>query len=178
MEIFYQRMGKVPAPIFDTQIAGMVLGYGESVSYETIVNKTIGLPVDKSSRFTDWSKRPLTDNQLEYAMNDVLHLREVYVVLEKRLQETGRRKWIDEEEEPLLDPKTYDVDVNEVWRKIRLRNNAPKHLVVLQAAARWREETARERNVPRGRVMKDEVLAEVAQSKPDNFSALQSIRGF
>jgi len=178
MEIFYQRMNKVPAPLFDTQVAAMVLGYGESVSYESLVNKVLGLPLDKSSRFTDWSKRPLTDKQIEYAMGDVVHLHNIYQVLRDRLEETKRMEWIKEEEEPLLDPRTYDVDPNEVWKKIRLRNTSPRYLAFIQAAAKWRELTARARNVPRGRIMKDETLAEVAQSKPEDFATLQAIRGF
>jgi len=178
MEIFYHEMKAVPSPIFDTQIAAMVCGYGESVGYESLVNKVLGLPVDKSSRFTDWSKRPLSDKQLDYAMNDVLHLRDIYHALAKQLQKTGRAHWIEEEMAPLLDPATYDMNPDDAWRKIRLRNTSPRYLAMLRAAAKWRELVARERNVPRGRIMKDETLAEVAQSKPKDFTALQSIRGF
>jgi len=179
MEIFHQCMGgKLPAPIFDTQVAAMVLGYGESIGYEGLVNKVLGKAVDKSSRFTDWSKRPLTDKQIDYAMGDVIHLREIYLVMEKRLAETGRLSWIREEMEPLLESKTYETDPDEAWRKIRLRNTSPKYLALLQAAARWREITARGRNVPRGRIMKDETLAEVAHTKPASFADLQAIRGF
>jgi len=178
IEIFYHHAGKVPSPIYDTQIAAMVCGYGESAGYESLVNKILHRSVDKSSRFTDWSKRPLTEKQLTYAMDDVLHLREIYAALQKRLTETGRAHWINEEMQPLLDPKTYDMDPNDAWRKIRLRQNSPRYLAMAQAAARWRELTARERNVPRGRVMKDETLAEVAHTKPEDFVGLQAIRGF
>ena len=169
MEIFYQKMGALPSPIFDTQVAAMVLGYGESIGYEGLVNKVLGKPVDKSSRFTDWGRRPLTDKQIEYAMGDVLHLREISEIFGQKLDESGRTEWIDEEMQPLLDPKTYETDPDEAWRKIRLRNTSPRYLALLQAAARWRELTARGRNVPRGRVMKDETLAEVAHAKAGRF---------
>ena len=178
MEIFHQAMGILPAPLFDTQIAAMVCGYGESVGYEALVNKVLGKSVDKSSRFTDWSKRPLTEKQIDYAIHDVLHLRHIYIALQKRLEETGRISWIGDEMEPLMDPKTYMTDENEVWRKFRLRNTSPRNLAMLQAAARWREVTARMRNVPRGRIMKDETLAEVALSKVKTFAELQAVRGF
>lgn len=178
MEIFHQKMGALPQPIFDTQVAAMVLGYGESIGYEGLVNKVLGKPVDKSSRFTDWAKRPLSEKQIEYAMGDVIHLRDIYRALQKRLEETGRTEWIKEEEEPLLIPDTYEVNPDEAWRRIRLRNTSPRYLAMLQAAARWRELTARGRNVPRGRIIKDETLAEVAHTKPASFADLQAIRGF
>ena len=178
MEIFYQKMGALPQPIFDTQVAAMFLGFGESIGYEGLVNKVLGLPLDKSSRFTDWARRPLTEKQIDYAMGDVHHLRGIYTALQKKLEETGRAPWLREEEEPLLDPKTYDVDPDEVWRRLRLRNTSPKYLALMRAAARWRELTARGRNVPRGRIMKDEALAEAAQAKVDSYPALQAIRGF
>jgi len=178
MEIFYQGMNALPAPLFDTQVAAMVCGYGESIGYEALVNRVLGLPVDKSSRFTDWSKRPLSDKQIEYAIGDVLHLRGIYRALQKRLDESGRTGWIEEEMLPLLDPRTYVTDPDEAWKKFRLRNSSPRFLAMLQAAARWRELTARARNVPRGRIMKDETLAEVAHLKSPDFAALQGIRGF
>ncbi|HEU5046720.1 MAG TPA: ribonuclease D [Rickettsiales bacterium] len=179
MEIFYHASGGViPAPMFDTQIAAMVCGYGESVSYETLVNKILRAPLDKSSRFTDWSRRPLTDKQLVYALDDVLHLRKIYLELSQRLADMGRKEWIAEEMQPLLDPLTYDNDPNEAWKKIRVRNASPRYLAALQATACWRELLARERNVPRSRIMKDETLAEVAHSRPEDFAALQAIRGF
>ena len=178
LEIFYQKMGALPRPIFDTQIAAMALGYGESVGYESLVNRVLGKSIDKSSRFTDWSRRPLTEKQIDYAMCDVLYLREISQVLGEKLDESARTEWIQEEMEPLLHPRTYDVDPDDVWRKIRFRNTSPRYLAVLRAVARWRELTARGRNVPRGRVMKDETISEVAQSKPEDFAALQAIRGF
>jgi ribonuclease D len=178
MEIFYHAMGKVPSPIFDTQIAAMVCGYGESVSYASLVEKIMGIPVDKSSRFTDWSKRPLSPNQLEYAMNDVVYLREIYKALAAQLQKTRRTSWIEEEMQPLLDPATYDMNPDEAWQRIKLRNTSPRYLALLQAVARWREITARSRNIPRTRIMKDDTLAEVANAKPQDFTALQAIRGF
>ncbi len=178
VEIFYHAMKSIPAPLFDTQVAAMVCGYGESVSYESLVSKILGKPVDKSSRFTDWAKRPLSEKQLQYALDDVLHLRGIYLALEEQLKKSGRISWILEEMEPVLDPETYDTNPNDAWRKLRLRNPSPRYMAVLQAIAAWREITARTKNVPRGRIMKDETLTEVAQSKPDNFTALQAIRGF
>lgn len=178
MEIFYHSTGSILSPIFDTQVAAMVCGYGESVSYETLVNKTLGIAVDKSSRFTDWSRRPLSEKQLVYAMDDVLHLRKVYVSLAQRISETGRADWITDEMQPLLEVRTYDNDPNESWKKLRLRNSSPRYLAILRAAACWRDLTARERNVPRSRIMKDETLTEVAQANPVDFAELQAIRGF
>jgi ribonuclease D len=178
MEIFYHAAKSVISPIFDTQIAAMVCGYGESVSYESLVNKTLGIAVDKSSRFTDWSRRPLTDKQLAYAIDDVVHLREVYTALSKQLSATGRTEWIKDEIKPLLNPSIYDVDPDEVWRKLRSRNSSPRYLAYLQAAAKWRELKARERNVPRSRIMKDEIVTEIANAKPKNPAELQTIRGF
>ncbi len=178
MEIFYHAMGTLPTPVFDSQIAAMVCGYGESASYETLVGKILGIAIDKSSRFTDWSHRPLTDKQLAYALDDVLHLRGIYSALASRLLETGRKDWIKEEMEPVSHPETYENNPDEAWKKLRLRNASPRYLAYVQAAGRWRELTARDRNVPRSRIMKDETLAEVAQAKPENFAALQKIRGF
>lgn len=178
IEIFYHASGSVPAPVFDTQIAAMVCGYGESVSYETLINKTVGIAVDKSMRFTDWSKRPLSDKQLIYALNDVLHLRKAYAVLEKQISKTGRSGWIKDEMYSLIDPAIYDNNPDDAWKRLRLRSASPRYLALVQAAARWREQVARERNVPRSRVMKDEIVTEIAHSKPKNFSDLQGTRGF
>lgn len=178
MEIFYQVLGELPAPIYDTQIAAMVCGFGESVGYESLVNKLLNKSIDKSSRFTDWSKRPLTEKQIDYAIHDVVHLRDIYTALMDRLAKAGRASWIDEEMQPLQEAATYITDENEVWRKVRMRSNSPRHLALLQAAARWRELTARAKNVPRGRIMKDETLAEVAVSKCASFADLQAVRGF
>lgn len=178
MEIFYHRMHALPHPIFDTQVAAMVCGYGESIGYESLVGKVLGLSVDKSSRFTDWSHRPLSDNQITYALNDVLHLYKIYIALAQELAHRGRKEWIMEEMQSMLDPENYDADPDEAWQKIRLRNASPRYLALTQAAARWREITARAQNIPRPRIMKDEIVAEIAHAKPRNFSALRSIRGF
>lgn len=178
VEIFYQAMNALPVPMFDTQIAAMVCGFGESVGYESLVNKLLNKSVDKSSRFTDWSKRPLSEKQIDYAIHDVLHLRGVYEALIQKLETSGRASWIKDEMEPLSEPASYIVDEDDVWRKIRIRNTSQRNLALLQAAARWRELTARARNVPRGRIMKDETLAEVALAKCDNFTDMQGIRGF
>lgn len=178
MEIFYYKMGKLPTPLFDTQIAAMACGYGESVSYETLVAKTLGVSVDKSSRFTDWSRRPLSEKQLKYALDDVLHLRETYTVLQKQLSNAGRTPWIHDEMQALLMPETYETNPDQAWQKLRLRTTSPRYLASVQAVARWRELAARARNVPKGRIMKDETLTEVASTKPQDFASLQAIRGF
>ena len=178
MEIFYYQSGVLPKPIFDTQIAAMVCGFGESVSYENIVNRLTGIAVDKSSRFTDWSKRPLTDKQLVYALDDVIHLRTVYIELTKLLAENNRAHWIESEMHFLSDTATYAINPDEVWRKLRFRNTTPRYLGVLRAVARWRELAARAKNVPRSRIMKDETLTEVANACPQDYAELQAIRGF
>jgi ribonuclease D len=178
IEIFYHGMQAMPAPLFDTQVAAMVCGFGESVGYEALVSKLLGKSVDKSSRFTDWAKRPLSEKQLVYAMDDVLHLRDIYLKMIERLERSGRLEWIKEEMEPISDPAVYDTNPDDAWHKIRLRHTSARYLARLQAAARWRELLARARNVPRGRIMKDETLAEIAHAKPEDYAALQAIRGF
>lgn len=178
IEIFYQRTGLIPTPIFDTQVAAMACGHGESISYENLVGKILNQSLDKSSRFTDWAKRPLSEKQLNYAMDDVLFLRDIYLYLEKQLQESGRAEWINDEMQPLLQASTYESDPKEVWRKVRVRSYAPKYLAAVQAVAYWREITAKERNIPRSRVMKDETIVEVSYVRPKDFSELQAIRGF
>ena len=178
IEIFYQKTGLIPTPIFDSQVAAMVCGHGESISYENLVGKILNQSIDKSSRFTDWAKRPLSEKQLNYAMDDVLFLRDIFLYLEKQLQESGRIEWISDEMRPLLQPQTYESDPNEVWRKVRVRSYSPRYLAAVRAVSYWREITAKERNIPRSRVMKDETIVEVAYAKPKDFSELQAIRGF
>ncbi|MEI6729882.1 MAG: HRDC domain-containing protein, partial [Pseudomonadota bacterium] len=165
-------------PVFDTQVAAQVCGFGESVSYENIVGKILSLPVDKSSRFTDWSLRPLSEKQINYAMDDVIHLRKVYVALLEKMQRDGRGEWIEDEMQALLAISNYESDPNEVWKKLRLRNSSPRYLAAVRAVACWRELTAKERNLPRSRIMKDETVPEVANILPRDFASLQAIRGF
>ena len=177
IEIFFQATGHVPAPIFDTQVAAMVCGYGEAASYETLCNKLAGVQIDKSSRFTDWSQRPLTDRQIDYAMADVTHLRVIYEKLAAQLAKSGRTDWVAEEMAILTNPKTYQVDPMEVWRRLKFRSDKPRLLAALRELAAWREHEAQRLNIPRARVMKDEALMEIAAHMPDTPHELARTRG-
>ena len=168
LEIFFVDGGVIPAPLFDTQVAAMVCGYGEQAGYETLVRKIAKADLDKSSRFTDWSRRPLTDAQAKYALADVTHLRDIYENLSARLQKTGRSKWVAEEMAVLNDPDTYRVDPAEAWRRVKTRTNSGKFLAIVRELARFREAYAQERNVPRNRVFKDDALIELASTKPQD----------
>ena len=177
VEIFLQAMGTVPAPMFDTQIAAMVCGFGESVSYETLVIKLAGAQVDKTSRFTDWSRRPLSDKQLRYALADVTHLRPVYEALRSQLAQSGRLSWLDEEMAVLANPATYLPDPVQAWTRIKTRSNDRRFLAVLRELAAWREIEARKRDIPRGRMLRDETLLEIATQRPTTPEALGQTRG-
>lgn len=177
LEIFYHRTGQIPAPLFDTQIAAMVCGFGESVGYENIVRSVAGVQVDKGSQFTDWSRRPLTDRQLSYALADVEHLVKVYERLSGDIVRRGRQSWVEEEEAVLADPATYDPPADMLWKRIRIRSDKPAVLAVLRDLAVWREGEARRRNIPRGHVLKDETLAEIALTMPAGPKDLERIRG-
>jgi ribonuclease D len=177
LEIFFHATGKVPAPIFDTQVAAMVCGFGESASYESLVSKLAGAAVDKTSRFTDWSYRPLTERQLLYALDDVIHLRTIYAKLRTRLEETGRESWLETDMAVLSDPGIYRLDPAEAWRRIKLRNPKPRALAALQALAAWREGEAQKRDMPRGRILRDEALIELATHLPNNVAQLSRTRG-
>ncbi|MEO0823508.1 MAG: ribonuclease D [Pseudomonadota bacterium] len=176
IEIFHHLGRIVPQPLFDTQVAAMVLGFGEQVGYETLVRKVVKADLDKSSRFTDWSRRPLSDRQLAYALGDVTHLRRIYEVLSARLAETGRSEWVAEEMATLSDPATYEIDPDEAWRRVKARSQSPDTLAVVRELARWRELSARERDVPRSRLLKDDALAEIAAVKPRDTEALGKLR--
>jgi ribonuclease D len=178
LEIFYQKAGgQVPHPVFDTQVAAMVCGFGDSVSYETLVRKLAGAHLDKASRFTDWAHRPLTDRQIEYALADVVHLRTVYTKLQQILAKNGRSEWFAEEMAGLIDPAIYRTDPAEAWRRFRLRGRVDrKFLGVLRAVAAWREAAAQERDLPRGRIMRDEALLEIAAHAPKTIDALARTR--
>lgn len=176
MEIFHQMMGTLPAPIFDTQVAAMVCGFGDSVGYETLVTKIAKAQLDKSARYTDWSKRPLTKTQLSYALGDVTHLRTIYRTLAAELEETGRVSWVDEETAVLRDPSIYSVDPDEAWQRLKVRTNKPRFLGILKALAAWRERQAQERDLPRNRVAKDETLFEIAAHPPKDVAGLDRIR--
>ncbi|MFG6081636.1 ribonuclease D [Paracoccus litorisediminis] len=166
LEIFFHDAGVLPDPLFDTQIAAMVCGFGEQVGYETLVKKIARQPLDKSSRFTDWSIRPLSDAQAQYALADVTHLRAIYEFLADQLNKTGRAPWLGEEVAVLLDPETYITRPEEAWQRIRTRSGSPRFLAVVRELARFREAFAQERDIPRARVLKDDALIELASTKP------------
>lgn len=172
VEIFYQLTGTIPYPLFDTQVAAMVCGFGDSVGYETLAGKLAGAKIDKSLRFTDWSNRPLSDKQLHYAISDVTHLRVVYEKLSARLAKSGRSSWLEEEMAILTDPNTYRLSPDEAWQRLKPRSNSPKFLNVLRELASWREAEAQRRNVPRNRILRDEALLEVAALLPQSIADL------
>jgi ribonuclease D len=172
LEIFYTEAGVLPEPLFDTQVAAMVAGFGDQVGYETLVRRIARASLDKSSRFTDWSRRPLTDAQKTYALADVTHLRLIYEHLDAELERTARRHWVEEELATLADPATYVTEPEEAWRRVRTRQASPKVMAVLRELARFREAYAQARNVPRSRVMKDEALLEVASTQPRSMKDL------
>jgi ribonuclease D len=176
LEIVWNMGQLVPAPLFDTQIAAMVCGYGDSVSYEQLVNDLAKAKVDKSSRFTDWSRRPLSDAQLTYALSDVTHLVKVYESLMEELQANGRLSWLDEEMAVLTSPDTYRADPENAWRRLAGRLRKPKEIAVLMEVAAWREREAQGRDVPRGRVLKDDALVDLAISAPRSVEALGRLR--
>ncbi len=178
IEIFYQLSGRVPAPLFDTQLAAMVCGFGDSAAYETLVRKLVGKQVDKSSRFTDWARRPLSERQIQYALGDVTHLRGVYEKLAVRLEETGRSHWLDKEMALLSDPIVYQMPPEEAWQRIKTRSTNARMLGILREAAGWRESEAQRRNVPRNRVVRDEALLEIAAHPPGDAEELKRIRAF
>ena len=166
LEIFYVDKGVIPEPLFDTQVAAMVCGFGEQVGYETLVRKIVREQVDKSSRFTDWSRRPLTDAQKTYALADVTHLRGVYEFLAAELAKSGRHKWVAEEMAILNAPETYRADPDRAWERVKTRTNSGKFLAIVRELARFRELYAQSRDVPRTRVFKDDALVELASTKP------------
>ena len=172
IEIFFVEGKAFPEPLFDTQIAAMVCGFGDQVGYETLVRKIAKQSLDKTSRFTDWSRRPLSEAQKTYALADVTHLRVIYEFLAKELQRTGRQKWVEEEEAVLLDPETYTNRPEEAWMRVKTRTNSGRFLSIVRELARFREEYAQTRNVPRSRVFKDDALLELASTKPSTVEEL------
>ncbi|MBW3098754.1 ribonuclease D [Pseudohoeflea coraliihabitans] len=176
IEIMVHRGDLVPHPIFDTQVAAMVCGFGESVSYDQLINRLTGTQIDKSSRFTDWSRRPLSDKQLDYALADVTHLREAYKALKAELEAEGRTDWLTDEMAILESRETYEAPPENAWKRLKLRLKKPQELCVLQAIAAWREREAQSRNVPRGRILKDDALYELAQQQPTTLEALSRLR--
>ena len=176
IEIIFHLGGLIPHPVFDTQVAAMVCGFGDSVSYDQLVQRVTGAHLDKSSRFTDWRHRPLSDKQLEYALADVTHLIDVYQHLKARLERDDRAHWLNEEMEVLTSRETYDPHPDDAWKRLKMRLRKPVELAVVQAVAAWREREARERDVPRGRVLKDDAIYEVAQQQPRDATALARLR--
>jgi ribonuclease D len=177
IEIFWNLAKTIPSPMFDTQVAAMVLGYGDSISYDQLVQRTTGDTIDKSSRFTDWSRRPLSPAQLTYAFSDVTHLRDIYLKLQADLEKRGRVQWVSEEMKILTSPDTYKQEPENAWKRLKARVKKPRELAVLIEVAAWREREAQSRDVPRSRVIKDEAIAELAQQQPKTVEALSHMRG-
>lgn len=182
IEIIWHQAGLIPHPVFDTQVAAMVLGHGDSIAYDALVERITGHRPDKTHRFTDWSRRPLTAEQLEYAVADVTHLRDVFAALDADLRKRGRSDWVSEEMEVLTSPKTYDFHPERAWERLKSRVRKPKDLAVLMEVAAWREQEAQSRNIPRSRVLKDDAVGDIAihaPSSPERLGALRSLpKGF
>jgi ribonuclease D len=177
IEIFFHLTGRIPAPLVDTQVAAMVCGFGDAVSYENLAAKLAGARIDKSSRFTDWSHRPLTDKQLQYALSDVTHLRPAYEKLKRRIDKSGRAQWVEEEMGVLTDPATYRLDPRDSWRRLKTRSENRRLHAVLREVAAWREEEAQSRDLPRNRIIKDESIVEIAAHAPTTIDDLARSRG-
>jgi ribonuclease D len=176
IEILVNLANQVPTPVFDTQIAAMVCGFGDQVGYEAIVRKLVGAQIDKSSQFTDWSRRPLTQKQMAYALSDVTHLRVVYEKLHSQIEAENRAAWLEGELADLADADNYRVDPEQSWRRIKARIQSRKQQAVLMSVAAWREREAQSKNVPRGRILKDEAVGEIAIQMPQTREAMQQLR--
>src|SRR5687767_203903 len=182
IEIVWHRAKAIPHPLFDTQVAAMVLGHGDSISYDQLVQRITGDTLDKSNRFTDWTRRPLTEAQLTYAVSDVTHLRQVYLALVADLGRRGRADWMNDEMEVLTSPETYRAEPERAWQRLKTRVRKPKDLAVLIEVAAWREREAQTRDVPRSRVLKDDTIADIvvqSPTTPERLAALRSLpKGF
>jgi ribonuclease D len=176
IEIIWHRAGIVPHPVFDTQVAAMVLGYGDSIAYDALVERITGHRPDKTHRFTDWSRRPLTEDQLHYAVSDVTHLRDVFAALDADLKKRDRSEWVSEEMEILTSPKTYDFHPERAWERLKTRVRKPKELAVLMEVAAWREQEAQSRDVPRSRVLKDDAIGDIVTHAPTTLERLANLR--
>ena len=176
IEIVWHQSGTIPKPIFDTQVAAMVLGYGDSIAYDQLVERITGHRPDKTHRFTDWSRRPLTDEQTHYAVSDVTHLRDVFAALDADLKKRGRSDWVSSEMEVLTSPKTYDFHPERAWERLKTRVRKPKELAVLMEVAAWREQEAQSRDVPRSRVLKDDAVGDIATHAPTSLERLANLR--
>ncbi|HWT42771.1 MAG TPA: ribonuclease D [Sphingopyxis sp.] len=177
VEIIFNLTGKTPHPIFDTQVGQMAIGQAEQVGYSNLVEAWIGIQLDKGARFTDWSRRPLDKRQIDYAIGDVTHLAKIFPMMLDKLIKTGRGHWLDEEMEKLADPANYSVDPDKAWQRIKIPSRKPDVLGRLQALAAWREREARSKNLPRGRIVKDETLADLAAHPPKDQDGLGRVRG-
>ncbi|HKR88221.1 MAG TPA: ribonuclease D [Phenylobacterium sp.] len=175
VEIF-NNLRAMPCSLFDTQVAGMAAGFGEQIAYDALVRQMLKIELDKSSRFTDWARRPLSDSQLTYALADVTHLADLYPRLRQRLEQEGRLAWVTDEMTGLTDPANYDVDPENAWRRLRPRRHTTKYLAVYKAVAAWRERTAQLRDQPRGRILKDEAIDEIATQAPTDADGLDRLR--
>ncbi|MDB9926853.1 ribonuclease D [Hyphomicrobiales bacterium] len=178
IEIFFKISGKIPSPIFDTQIAAMVCGFGDSVGYEKLVDKLLRKKIDKSSRFSNWAKRPLTNKQLNYAIGDVTHLFEIYPLLNDALKEKKRTRWLDEELKILTSENTYNTDPELAYKRLKIRGYDLKTRGVTFQLAKWREERAQNNNIPRGRVIRDDIIYELSSMKPKSINEIMSLRSF
>ncbi len=182
VEIFVKLSGDVPVNLFDTQIAASVCGYGDSVSYDNLVRSVVGVQIDKSSRFTDWSARPLSEKQLTYALADVTHLRDIYVTLRAKIDEMDRASWVADENATLSSIDTYIVKPEDAWRRLKMKINRPRDLAALKALAAWREQRAQDNDQPRGRILKDDAIYELAVQRPlqaEKFDKMRVVpRGF
>lgn len=176
LEIFYHLMGEVPRAVFDTQVAAMVCGFGDQAGYLTLVQGILGARLDKGAQFTDWSRRPLSAEQMSYALDDVIYLRDVYRHLSQKLVETGRTDWAQDEMAMLLDPHTYENNPDEAWQRIKIKSDKPRVLAVLKEVAAWREREAQRRDVPRNRVLRDEIVADLAIHPPKSVDELKKMR--
>ncbi|HEX7946840.1 MAG TPA: ribonuclease D [Phenylobacterium sp.] len=175
VEIF-NTLQAMPKPLFDTQVAGMAAGFGEQIAYDALVRQMLKIELDKSSRFTDWARRPLSDNQLTYALADVTHLAALYPMLRERLEKEGRLGWVTDEMADLTSPANYDVEPENAWKRLRPRRHTSKYLAVYKAVAAWRERTAQLRDQPRGRILKDEAIDEIATQAPIDADGLDRLR--
>ncbi|MGY3036445.1 ribonuclease D [Bradyrhizobium sp. USDA 4354] len=176
IEIIWHQAGIIPHPVFDTQVAAMVLGYGDSIAYDALVEKVTGHRPDKTHRFTDWSRRPLTKEQMHYAVSDVTHLRDVFAALDADLKKRRRSEWVSIEMEVLTSPRTYDFHPERAWERLKTRVRKPKDLAVLMEIAAWREQEAQSRDVPRGRVLRDEAITDIATHAPTTLEKLAHLR--
>src|SRR6516164_3208892 len=176
IEIIWHRAAIVPHPVFDTQVAAMVLGHGDSIGYDQLVERIAGHRPDKTHRFTDWSRRPLSKEQINYAVSDVTHLRDVFLALDSDLRKRGRNDWVSAEMEVLTSPRTYDFHPERAWERLKTRVRKPKELAVLIEIAAWREQEAQSRDVPRGRVLKDDAIGDIATHAPTTVERLAGLR--